>query len=80
MPPLLNGVEGLLCFLFLKKMSRCAELMSCKCLRASPWKKSLKGLYPTQYSGYERDLEAQNAEELAKLALRNEKLFTPISK
>ena len=54
--------------------------MSCKCLRLSPWKKSIKSLYPPQSSGYERDLQAQNAEELAKLALRNEKLFIPISK
>ena len=61
-------------------MSKCAGIMSCKCLRASPWKKAVKSLYPSQYSGYERDLQAQNAEELAKLALRNDKLFTPISK
>ena len=61
-------------------MSTCAGIMSCKCLRASPWKKAVKSLYPSQYSGYERDLQAQNAEELAKLALRNDKLFTPISK
>lgn len=61
-------------------MSKCAGIMSCKCLRPSPWKKALKNLYPPQSSGYERDLEAQNTEGLVKLALRNEKLYTPISK
>lgn len=61
-------------------MDKCAGLLSCKCLRPSPYKKCVKNLYPLGVSGYEENLEAQNADELAKLALRNEKLFIPISK
>ena len=61
-------------------MDKCAALLGCKCLRLSPYKKCVKNLYPPEASGYEEDLEAQNADELAKLALRNEKLFLPISK
>lgn len=61
-------------------MDKCAGLLSCKCLRPSPYKKCVKNLYPPGASGYEENLEAQNADELAKLALRNENLFIPISK
>ena len=39
----------------------------------------MKSLYPPLSTGYEENLEAHNAEDLAKLALRNEKWFIPIS-
>ena len=60
-------------------MDKCASCVCCKCFRPSPWKRSVKSLYPPQSTGYEENLEAQNAEDLAKLALRNEKWFIPIS-
>ena len=60
-------------------MSKCTGCLSCKWLRPSPWKKMLKSLYPPNTTGYERDLQAQCPENLAKHAARNDKLITPIS-
>lgn len=61
-------------------MNACISIVTCKYCRPLPWKKCLKNLYPSQTTGYEGNIEAQNAEELAKHALRNNKLFVPISK
>lgn len=61
-------------------MDKFAGLIGCKCLRLSPYKKCVKNLYPPEATGYEENLEAQNTDELAKLAMRNEVLFIPISK
>lgn len=61
------------------RMNKLACCVGCRCFRPSPWKRSVKNLYPPQSTGYEENLEAQNAEDLAKLALRNEKWFIPIS-
>ena len=61
-------------------MNACISILSCKYCRPLPWKKCLKNLYPSQTTGYDDAIEAQNAEELAKHALRNNKLFVPISK
>ena len=61
-------------------MDKCAGLIGCRCLRLSPYKKCVKNLYPPEATGYEENLEAQNADELAKLAIRNVVLFIPISK
>ena len=61
-------------------MNACIGILSCKYCRPLTWKKCLKNLYPSQSAGYDDNIEAQNAEELAKHALRNNKLFVPISK
>ena len=60
-------------------MSICEGCISCKWLRPSPWKKTLRSLYPPNTTGYERDLQAQHPEDLAKDAMRNDKSIIPIS-